>query len=141
LDEINPGLDLLKPTNNNELVSWVFVNMIASVCEEIIFRSVLYYFFLQTTENHWAAATLCALVFGFSHGVQGTVGMVITAVLGFGLQHVVLLNDGLMLASIVHFLYNMGTTYFVLKRKKQTNKSSDEDSTPTDDSHTESSQQ
>ncbi len=119
IEEENPGLDLLRPQTISEKYTWVFVNMIAAVCEEIIFRGVMFQLFLRTTENQIAAAIMSALCFGFSHSVQGITGIIITTIFGLGLQHLAHLNNGLLIPMIVHFLYNMGTTFLVLNQKKQ----------------------
>jgi membrane protease YdiL (CAAX protease family) len=118
INEKNPGLELLKPNTSSEKISWVLVNVVAAICEEIIFRGVLFYIFMQTTQSPVAAAILSGIVFGFSHSVQGVLGIVMTTVFGIGLQYIVYLNDGLLIAMIVHFLYNMGTTYLILRNKK-----------------------
>lgn len=118
LQDKNPGIDLLKPNTNSEKMAWVGVNLVAATCEEIIFRGVLFQLFLRTTNNMLAAGIMSALCFGFSHSVQGVMGIILTSVFGLGLQHLVNLNDGLLVAIIVHFMYNMGTTFFILKEKK-----------------------
>ena len=117
LTDANPGLELLKPNTTQEKIGWVAVNLVAATCEEIIFRSVLYQLFLRTTNNVFIAALISAIVFGFSHSVQGIMGIVITCIFGLGLQHLVYLNNGLLIAIIVHFTYNMGTTFLVLRKK------------------------
>jgi membrane protease YdiL (CAAX protease family) len=118
IEEDNPGLDLLKPNTNKEKISWVLVNFVAASCEEVIFRGVLYQLFLRTTQNIYAAAIMSALCFGFSHSVQGIGGIIITAIFGLGLQQLVNINDGLLIAMLVHFIYNMGTTVMLLNAKK-----------------------
>jgi membrane protease YdiL (CAAX protease family) len=118
----NPGLDLLKPETSSEKITWIFVNLIAATCEEVIFRGVLFQIFLRTTDNLPMAAVMSALCFGFSHSVQGIMGILITTVFGLGLQYLVYLNNGLLIAMLVHFIYNMGTTFLVLNNKKQENK-------------------
>jgi membrane protease YdiL (CAAX protease family) len=118
LEEKNPGLDLLRPNTTSEKISWILVNIVAATCEEIIFRGVLFQLFLRTTHNMFMAGVMSALCFGFSHSVQGIMGIIITAIFGLGLQHLVYLNNGLLIAMAVHFIYNIGTTFFVLKKKK-----------------------
>ncbi len=120
IEETNPGLDLLRPNTTKEKITWVGVNLVAATCEEIIFRGVLFNLFLRTTEQPIVAAIISAIVFGVSHSVQGIMGIIITAIFGLGLQQIAHLNNGLLIAMIVHFLYNMGTTFILLPKKKIT---------------------
>jgi membrane protease YdiL (CAAX protease family) len=119
IEEKNPGLELLKPNTISEKWSWVVVNLVAATCEEIIFRGVLFQLFFRTTHNMLAAGIMSAITFGFSHSVQGVWGIVVTAVFGLGLQHLVYLNNGLLIAMVVHFIYNMGTTFIILEKKRE----------------------
>ncbi len=118
ITDTNPGLELLTPNTFKEKCTWVMVNLVAASCEEIIFRGVLFQLFLRSTQNYWAAGIISALVFGFAHSVQGIGGILLTAVFGLGLQHIVYLNNGLLVAMLVHFVYNMVTTFLLLSKPK-----------------------
>jgi membrane protease YdiL (CAAX protease family) len=113
----NPGLEILKPQTNEEKAIWVVVNMVAAVCEEIIFRGVLYFIFFKTSHSMAAAGVMSALCFGFSHSIQGYAAIGVTIVFGLGLQYLAWLNNGLLLPMIAHFIYNIVTTIFVLQNK------------------------
>jgi uncharacterized protein len=121
LEKTNPGLDLLRPNTFSEKITWIGVNLVAASCEEIIFRGVLYNLFLRTTELPIVAAVISAIVFGVAHSIQGIVGIIITAIFGLGLQQIAHLNNGLLIAMIVHFLYNIVTTFVILPKNKTTN--------------------
>ncbi len=118
-EETNPGLDVLIPKTNAEKIVWVGVNLCASICEEIIFRVVLYHLFLQTTQNEYAAALISALVFGVSHGLQGYIGIIMSFGFGLCLQWIVNLSDGIAIAAITHFLHNMIATVLSLKLRSK----------------------
>lgn len=113
LRDDNPGLDMLKPETTSEKTTWVLVNMVAATCEEIIFRGALFVLFYSTTHNMLLAGAMSAVCFGFSHSIQGPAAILITTVFGAGLQYLVYLNDGLLLAMVVHFMYNIGVTLLI----------------------------
>lgn len=115
----NPGIDLLKPQTGSERSLWVIVNVVAATCEEIIFRGALFVLFYSTTRNAVLAGAMSAVCFGFSHSIQGPAAIVITMIFGAGLQYLAYLNEGLLLPMIVHFIYNIGVTFFVAHYDKK----------------------
>lgn len=115
----NPGMDLLKPQTSSERTLWVLVNVVAATCEEIIFRGALFVLFYSTTKDPIIAGAMSAVCFGFSHSIQGPAAIIITMIFGGGLQYLAYLNEGLLLPMIVHFLYNIGVTFFIAHYDKR----------------------
>jgi membrane protease YdiL (CAAX protease family) len=118
LKEENPGLDLLRPRNGTEKTHWIAVNVIAASCEEIIFRGVLFAIFYGTSHNAVLAGIMSAVCFGFSHSIQGYTAIALTIVFGLGLQYLAWTSKGLLLPAIVHFTYNMGTTFLFMEKEE-----------------------
>lgn len=117
--ENNPGIELLKPETTSEKATWVLVNVVAASCEEIIFRGALFVLFYSTTKSIFLAGAMSAVCFGFSHSIQGPAAIVVTMIFGGGLQYLAWLNGGLLLPMIVHFVYNIGVTFLMLRFDRQ----------------------
>jgi len=105
------------PENNTDRLFWIAAVMIAAFCEEYIYRGVLYQVLLPlTNQSLILSALISAVVFGFGHGTQGekAIMQIIPFALGFHL--IVYLSDSLLIAMIVHFIYN--TSVEILFGKK-----------------------
>ncbi len=105
------------PENNTDRIFWITAVLIAAFCEEYIYRGVLYQVLIPlTNESMILSALISAVVFGFGHGTQGekAIMQIIPFALGFHL--IVYLSDSLLIAMIVHFIYN--TSVEILFGKK-----------------------
>jgi membrane protease YdiL (CAAX protease family) len=105
------------PENTTDRLFWIAAVLIAAFCEEYIYRGVLYQVLLPlTNESMILSALISAVVFGFGHGTQGerAIMQIIPFALGFHL--IVYLSDSLLIAMIVHFIYN--TSVEILFGKK-----------------------
>jgi len=105
------------PENNTDRLFWIAAVLIAAFCEEYIYRGVLYQVLLPlTNQSLILSALISAVVFGFGHGTQGekAIMQIIPFALGFHL--IVYLSDSLIIAMIVHFIYN--TSVEILFGKK-----------------------
>jgi membrane protease YdiL (CAAX protease family) len=70
------------PRNSVQIVLWCMVSCTAGFCEEVLYRGYLQHQFAAWTGSAPAAITTQAVIFGASHGYQGTKQMVIISVLG-----------------------------------------------------------
>jgi uncharacterized protein len=118
-ENVNPAIDFFTPITIKEKAAWILVNIVASFCEEIIFRVVLFTLLLSTLHNPILAAVITTIVFGVSHSIQGVVGIVITAIFGLVLQYIVHLSNGILIATVVHFIHNIATTFLIIPISKK----------------------
>ena len=70
------------PRSSAQIVVWCLVSCTAGFCEEVLYRGYLQQQFLAWTGSAFAAIAIQAVIFGASHGYQGTKQMVIISVLG-----------------------------------------------------------
>jgi membrane protease YdiL (CAAX protease family) len=70
------------PRNSLQIVLWCLVSCTAGFCEEVLYRGYLQHQFAAWTGGAPAAIAIQAVIFGASHGYQGTKQMVIISVLG-----------------------------------------------------------
>jgi membrane protease YdiL (CAAX protease family) len=85
---------------------WLLATTIAAVSEELAYRGVLTDF-LSGPLGLAAGAIVSAIVFGASHFAQGWRGAAFSAVFGLGLQVVVAISGGLLLAIVTHLTYDL----------------------------------
>jgi uncharacterized protein len=70
------------PRSLVQIVLWCLVSCTAGFCEEVLYRGYLQHQFVAWTGSAPAAIAIQAVIFGASHGYQGTKQMVIISVLG-----------------------------------------------------------
>jgi len=70
------------PHSSLQVLVWCIVSGTAGFCEEVLYRGYLQHQFVAWTGSAPAAITTQAVIFGASHGYQGTKQMVIIGVLG-----------------------------------------------------------
>lgn len=103
----NPHLPLLLPKGFKERVAWLVAIAVAAICEEYIYRGVLFALIESYFQGSWPlAAILSAVVFGFGHGAQGEKAILLIIPFGFVFQLIVFFSGGLLMAIVTHFLYN-----------------------------------
>ncbi len=79
----SPGVQRLLPHSRSELIVFMAVSATAGIVEEIIFRGYLQRQFEALPMSGWNAVTLQAVIFGLSHGYQGSGHMFIIGIFGF----------------------------------------------------------
>jgi membrane protease YdiL (CAAX protease family) len=72
----------LLPQRVVEILLWVGVSISAGICEELVFRGYFQRQFHAYTHSRWVALFLQAVLFGISHGYQGTEACVKIAIFG-----------------------------------------------------------
>ncbi|MFY9551756.1 MAG: CPBP family intramembrane glutamic endopeptidase [Thermoanaerobaculia bacterium] len=76
------SISVLLPRSELEHVLWIAVAVSAGICEEFVFRGYLQRQLWAVTGSAGAAVAGQALVFGVSHGYQGTQKMIVISILG-----------------------------------------------------------
>jgi len=76
------NVSAMLPRNSVQIVVWCLVSCTAGFCEEVLYRGYLQHQFAAWTGSGPAAIAMQAVIFGASHGYQGTKQMMIITVLG-----------------------------------------------------------
>lgn len=76
------NVNAMLPRSVPEMVTWCLLSCTAGFCEEVVYRGYLQSQFAAWTSNATAAIAMQAVIFGVSHGYQGSKQVVIIAVLG-----------------------------------------------------------
>lgn len=98
----------LLPETMRDRVLWILACLVAAFCEEYIYRGVLFNLLMELTGNGWIySAVICSIVFAFGHGTQGEKAIVQIIPFAIGFHVLVYLGNGLLLAMIAHFIYNV----------------------------------
>ena len=87
---------------------WSVGIVATAVVEEFAYRGVLFALASRFFDSWIVSAALSALVFGLTHAAQGWRGVVLSGVFGLGFQLLVLWSGGLLLAIVVHLIYDVG---------------------------------
>ncbi|MFA9515797.1 lysostaphin resistance A-like protein [Halopenitus sp. H-Gu1] len=100
--------ETLAPSTRSEWVTlFVVVLPTIAVTEETLFRGALIGAFAAGFgADPWLLAVGSSLLFGFGHGAQGRVGIVVTGVLGFALAGVFVHTGSLLVVIVAHYVVN-----------------------------------
>lgn len=87
IEAMRKQLGFLTPGTNLELALWFCLSTTAGFCEEIIFRGYLQRQFAAIGNSMLLGVVISAVVFGASHGYEGTARMILIGIYGlmFGL--------------------------------------------------------
>ena len=106
-------------TNTPGDLTWAIVLAVAAgVGEEIIFRGVLYQLLERQFGNVLIAAIVCVVVFALGHVTQGVKGIVFSAYLAICLHYIVIVFESIVVAMIVHTLYDAALFALLYQAKK-----------------------
>jgi membrane protease YdiL (CAAX protease family) len=95
------------PHTPKEKACWLLVSTVVGVCEEMVFRGVLFGVFSQATGGFWMATFASAAFFALYHLPSGWLGIASLFGVAVGLQWFVQLSGGLYVAIAIHFGHNM----------------------------------
>lgn len=100
--------ELLAPDSpGGWIVLFGVVLPIIAVAEELLFRAALIGVPAAGFDiSPWLLALVSSLAFALGHGAQGTVGIVVTGVLGFVLAAAFILTGSLLLVVVAHYVIN-----------------------------------
>jgi len=108
-DEIRARLEPTRPLlphDRAEYAGFAVVAITAGICEEILYRGYLPWYFAHVMP-WWAAMLAAAAAFGFGHAYQGARGMLVTALLGAFLGAVYWLTGTLVVPMLIHALMDL----------------------------------
>lgn len=94
-----PAVALLLPRTPGEARAFTAVGVTAGICEEILCRGFLLWYFLHFL-GPAVAATVACVIFGVGHAYQGLRGIILTGLAG-GVEMVIYLVTGSLFAPIV----------------------------------------
>ena len=100
-----------------ELAWAMALALTAGVGEEIIFRGVLYQLLARQFGNVLMAAIVCVALFALGHATQGWKGIVFSAYLAICLHYIVIVFGSIIVAMIVHTLYDAALFAMLYERK------------------------
>jgi len=92
------------PKSPAEVALAVVLVGVVAVGEETIFRGYLVLRFREATRSIVAAVLISSVVFGIGHGYEGTLGIVVTGLMGVVLALVYVWRRSLVASMTVHFL-------------------------------------
>lgn len=95
-----PGIEI-GPTNEREMRLFVGVSITAGVCEEIIYRGYLMWYFTSYS-NEWVALGITSVLFGLNHFYQGARGVIRTGAVGAALGYLYILTGSLLIPMLLH---------------------------------------
>jgi hypothetical protein len=102
-----PKVTGLIPRTVGEARWFVALSITAGICEEILYRGFLVYYFEAFT-GHWIAVVLAVLVFCLGHFYQGVTGMLRAGMMGALLMGIYLLTGSLLAPIVLHIATDIG---------------------------------
>ncbi len=113
----SPGVAVVLPTTPAEMRGFVGVGITAGLCEELLYRGYILWYFSALLPRGWAIAATVA-VFGIGHAYQGVRGVLLTGVVG-GIALGVYLGTGSLLAPIVmHAAVDVANGFIAYRAKE-----------------------
>lgn len=101
--------ELLAPTTGPGWFALLFgVLPLIALFEEALFRGAMIGVVSAGFDlSPWLLAVVSSIVFGFGHGAQGRIGIVVTAVLGLALAAVYIASGSLLVVVVAHYVINV----------------------------------
>lgn len=109
---------LYAPQTSGEWRAAVLCGLCAGICEEIIYRGVLFALALRVTSSMPAAIAICVLLFALAHLPQGKKGMIGVAYLGVVFHALYLISGTLALPMMVHATYDIVFFWILYRRER-----------------------
>lgn len=97
----------LSPRTGRERALQLVTIVASSVAEEVAYRGVAFALLWDALGSGWAAAVLSALAFALAHSVQGWRSAGWVFLVGLVMQGLVVLTGTLVLAMLVHLVYDV----------------------------------
>jgi membrane protease YdiL (CAAX protease family) len=91
----------LLPRSKKEFKWFVFVAITAGICEELLFRGFLIWYF-ETLSNTLLAIVISSILFGAAHLYQGVKGFIRGGISGFIIALILILTDTLLIPIFIH---------------------------------------
>ncbi len=99
----------LLPATSSERRTWVAVALTAGICEELLFRGFLLFYFAHffPALPQWGAIGISSATFGVAHAYQGGKGVLRTGLLGLVLAFVYVATGSLLPSMALHTLIDV----------------------------------
>lgn len=98
---------LFMARDKGERSLWVVISLLAGVGEELTYRGVMFVLLWRMTGSPVMAALVAAVVFGFSHYLQGWKNVVLIAGFALLFHALYFFSGSLLIPMLVHFLYDV----------------------------------
>lgn len=110
---------LFMPRNPKERLLWAIAALSAGVCEELVYRGVMFVLLSRLLGDPLYGALASAGLFALAHLLQSWISVAIIFVFALAFQYLCWRTDSLYLAMAVHFLYDLiaGIAYGYLGAK------------------------
>lgn len=116
------NVEFLLPHTGDEYRWFLFLSVTAGICEELLYRGYLAWFFATWVGDVWAMALVVA-IFGIGHAYQGRKGATRATLAGAVMAAIVLATGSLIPAMIIHAMIDAsgGTVgYWLFRSTPQT---------------------
>lgn len=109
------GAYQILPRTKKEKILFTLLSVTAGICEEIIFRGFLVFLLKSVFPDISLILiiVISSLIFGFSHGYQGLLGVLETGAVGVLLLCLIVVTDSLILAMILHFVIDFSNAFLL----------------------------
>jgi len=104
-DRMRP-LERMLPHGRGEWTPFVRLSLTAGVCEELLYRGFLTWYFSHVL-GWWAAAGVAAVAFGLAHAYQGVRGVALTTLVGAFLAAIYAVSGSIYLGMLLHALMDL----------------------------------
>ncbi len=115
----DPVIQYIIPITKIEFAWFIGLSITAGLVEEIAFRGVLTSLLQQAWGSYWLATLVSALIFGLAHLLQGVRGVVVAACFGLVNQMVTSWTGTLLVAIVVHALYDIIAGYWLAQMNQE----------------------
>lgn len=107
-----PGREV-GPTTEREMQWFVWVSLTAGICEEIIYRGYLMWYF-SSYFDPWSALIITSVLFGLNHIYQGAKGILITGAMGLVMGYLFIMTHSLVIPILLHAMIDFYSGKMIL---------------------------
>jgi len=109
----------IAPRTAREWPLWTATVLVASVAEEAAYRGVGMSILWYSLGNPYAAVAICSVAFALAHWTQGWKSAAVIFAMALVMHGLVAFTGTLILAMLVHGLYDLVAGYFIAKEAKR----------------------
>jgi membrane protease YdiL (CAAX protease family) len=102
------------PRSASDHVWWIGVSVTAGICEEILYRGFLFFYFREIWgQNIWVALVASSFVFALAHVYQGIRGAATTAAVGLVVGSLYAVTGSLLIPVVLHVIIDARTLVLI----------------------------